>query len=141
MNWTKVVTHPLGFAAFALALVFGAGSQWHQGMPSWWPPVAIALAAICAGSGIFFYHAKAKVDRASPVTQNASASGSGSTAINLSGKGNSIGRATASGTEKATRGSDTAKPASVDQQAKTGEKGVALNINGNGNAVSIPEKQ
>lgn len=46
MDWTKVVTEPLGLVGFALALVFGVLGA-RRGAPRGLLPVGIALAAAC----------------------------------------------------------------------------------------------
>ena len=53
MDWTKVVTDPLGIAAFALALVFGITgfSQKRRRGSRWTVPVAYALAVVCVVGG------------------------------------------------------------------------------------------
>ena len=47
MDWTKIVTHPLGLAAFALALIFGvAGVKLQDRQRPWFLPAAIIIAVI-----------------------------------------------------------------------------------------------
>lgn len=46
MDWTKVVTEPLGLVGFALALVFSVLGALRDA-PRWLLPVGIALAAAC----------------------------------------------------------------------------------------------
>jgi hypothetical protein len=54
MEWTKVVTHPLGLVAFALALVFGlAGVKLSARNRPWFLPVAIILAVLVMVGGLF----------------------------------------------------------------------------------------
>jgi hypothetical protein len=51
--WTKVVTHPLGLAAFALFLVFAfLGSNRRSKRPPWLSPVAFGLAAVALFGGL-----------------------------------------------------------------------------------------
>ena len=56
MDFTKVITHPLGLTGFALALVFGvAGIFAHSRRakaPKWLPGVAVTLAAVCLVGGL-----------------------------------------------------------------------------------------
>jgi hypothetical protein len=57
MEWTKVITNPLGLAGFALSLVFGSLSRLQrvrQGtVGRWSAPVAYLLAAGCIVGGLF----------------------------------------------------------------------------------------
>jgi hypothetical protein len=53
--WEKVVTDPLGFASYGLALVFGIVSfivRQRKPKDRWVVPVAIALAAVCVLGGL-----------------------------------------------------------------------------------------
>ena len=55
MDWMKVITHPLGIAGFALALVFGVVGrvivQKHR-KNKWIEPAAYVLAAVCVVGGL-----------------------------------------------------------------------------------------
>jgi hypothetical protein len=57
VDWTKVVTDPLGLAAFALAIVFSVVStviaQKHRRDTRWIVPAGFALAAVCVLGGLF----------------------------------------------------------------------------------------
>lgn len=63
MDWTKVVTDPLGLAGFALALVFGVLSPIlarKGGRDSrWFVPAAYALAAVCVLGGLALAYQRA----------------------------------------------------------------------------------
>jgi hypothetical protein len=51
--WTKVVTHPLGLAAFALFLVFVfLGSKRRSKRPAWLSTVAFGLSAVALFGGL-----------------------------------------------------------------------------------------
>lgn len=51
--WTKIVTHPLGLAAFALFLVFTfLGGNRRSKQPRWLSPVAFGLAGIALVGGL-----------------------------------------------------------------------------------------
>jgi hypothetical protein len=54
MDFTKVITHPLGLAGFALALIFGVTGMFarHKTAPSWLPGVAVTLGALCLIGGM-----------------------------------------------------------------------------------------
>jgi len=52
MDFTSVITHPLGFAGFALFLVFGALSRVRNHLPPWWPPTAVAMAVLALIGGL-----------------------------------------------------------------------------------------
>jgi len=55
MNWTKVITDPLGFAGFVLALVsavVGKVIQKRTKSYRWIVPVFYALAAVCVVGGL-----------------------------------------------------------------------------------------
>lgn len=56
MNWTKVITDPLGFAGFALALVFAVVgkvmAQKRTKSNRWIVPAFYALAAVCVVGGL-----------------------------------------------------------------------------------------
>lgn len=52
MDFTNVVTHPLGLAGFALALVFGVLSRVGRHPPPWWPHAAVAMAAVTLVGGL-----------------------------------------------------------------------------------------
>ena len=43
-KWTKVVTHPLGFAGFGLACISGALATWGPDKYPWLPYLFITLA-------------------------------------------------------------------------------------------------
>jgi hypothetical protein len=59
MEWTKVVTDPLGLAAFALALVFGAiGVKLEARNRPWFLPAAIILATFVMAGGLFLAYQK-----------------------------------------------------------------------------------
>ena len=83
MDWTKVVTDPLGIAGFAIALVFGAVSRVlakkNGRSAAWLVPGAYALALICVLGGIVLaYQRQKSVDAAQyhpfqPPTSNATA--------------------------------------------------------------------
>ena len=52
-DWTKVVTHPLGLAGFALFLVFGYLARAKQNAERrWLSPAALALAVIALAGGL-----------------------------------------------------------------------------------------
>jgi hypothetical protein len=54
MNWSDVITHPLGLVAYALALVFGVvGVRIAARNKPWFFPVAIAMAALVIVGGLF----------------------------------------------------------------------------------------
>ena len=63
MDWTKVITEPLGLIGFALSLVFGVLSV-RKGMASWWPVAAMALAAVSIAGGLFLAFKKVEGDTA-----------------------------------------------------------------------------
>jgi hypothetical protein len=55
MEWTKVVTDPLGLTGFALALVFGVITKIvsrPKNRSRWMVPAAFAMAAICMLGGL-----------------------------------------------------------------------------------------
>lgn len=57
MDWTNIVTQPLGLAAFALALVFGvAGVKLQDRQRPWFLPAAIILAAIVLIGCLYLAH-------------------------------------------------------------------------------------
>jgi hypothetical protein len=61
MDWTKIVTHPLGLAAFALALIFGVAGVRLQGRQGpWFLPAALIIAAIALIG--CFYLANRQID-------------------------------------------------------------------------------
>lgn len=51
MDWTEVVTHPLGLVGFALSLVFGVVAKTKK-KPRWVMPVSFVLAAVCIIGGM-----------------------------------------------------------------------------------------
>jgi hypothetical protein len=54
MDWTQVVTHPLGLVAFVLALIFGVvGAKWKSHNRPWLLPAAIGVAVIAMLGGLF----------------------------------------------------------------------------------------
>ena len=57
MDWTKVVTDPLGLAGFALSLAFGVLST-RPGTPPWWPKAAAGLALVCIVGGLCLAYQK-----------------------------------------------------------------------------------
>jgi hypothetical protein len=63
MDWTKVVTEPLGLIGFALSLIFGVLGV-RKGMASWWPIAAMMLAAVSIAGGLFFAFKKVDGDTA-----------------------------------------------------------------------------
>lgn len=70
MDWTKVITEPMGLAGFALSLVFGVLSV-RKGMPPWWPTAAMILAAVSIASGVFLTFKKVEADTARVETAKA----------------------------------------------------------------------
>lgn len=52
MDFTSVITHPLGFAGFALFLVFSWLSRVGNHPPPWWPPAAVAMAVFALIGGL-----------------------------------------------------------------------------------------
>jgi len=68
MTWTEVVTHPLGLAAFALALVFGvAGVKLAARNRPWFLPAAIILAVLVIVGGLFLSYQEVQL-KAKPAT-------------------------------------------------------------------------
>ena len=67
MDWIKVITHPLGFAAYALFLFFGvAGAKLKDRQRPWFLPAAWFLAAIALIGGLCLaYHQVATREEAS----------------------------------------------------------------------------
>ncbi|MBA2659198.1 MAG: hypothetical protein H0U72_06540 [Nitrosospira sp.] len=63
MDWTKVITEPMGLVGFALSLVFGVLSV-RKGMPPWWPTAAMILAIVSVAGGIFLAFKKVDADTA-----------------------------------------------------------------------------
>lgn len=53
MDWTQVITHPLGLAGFALALVFGIISAKGSEQVSWLAPVAASMAVLALAGGLY----------------------------------------------------------------------------------------
>jgi hypothetical protein len=64
----KIVTHPLGLAGYALALVFGLiGTLGPSNDISWLVPAAIALATVCIIGGLVLANGQvSKVRKSSP---------------------------------------------------------------------------
>lgn len=61
MRWIEVVTHPLGLAAFALALVFGViGLKLQERKRPWFLPLSIFLAAITIIAGLYIDYIQIK---------------------------------------------------------------------------------
>lgn len=93
MDWSKVVTHPLGLGGFALALVFTALSRSKAEKMQWLKPAAFSLAglALIGGIGIAYRQVDAEHKTASgsdqrtgsPVSINAN--GCGVAAVEVSG--------------------------------------------------------
>ena len=74
MSWIKVVTHPLGIAGFALALVFGVVSrvmaQKRNKNTQWIVPAAYALAALCVVGGLALaYRHESETSMATKIAQ------------------------------------------------------------------------
>jgi len=63
MDWTKVITEPMGLIGFALSLVFGVLSA-RKGMASWWPIAAMMLAAVSIAGGLLLAFKKIEGDTA-----------------------------------------------------------------------------
>jgi len=65
MAWLKVITDPLGIAAFALALIFGVATRaLRRRQPKqlrWLAPVAAGLAALCVAGGLFLAYQRLAV--------------------------------------------------------------------------------
>jgi len=62
MNWTEIVTHPLGLVAFALAIVFGAsGVKLAARSRPWFLPAALILAAMVMLGGFFLAYQDVKL--------------------------------------------------------------------------------
>lgn len=151
MDWTKVVTEPLGLAAFAVALIF-ASRRRGATTPRWWPPTAIGLALVCVIGGLLLFYARIQLDHNNvtaadsstatvPAEQNASATGGGSTAGNINGSGDSIGARPASMQPSSANPAEKASvttSAPVNQTAVAHDGGTAINVNGNGNSVDVP---
>lgn len=151
MDWTKVVTEPLGLAAFAIALIFASRRRGAH-TPRWWPPTAIGLAVVCVVGGLLLFYARIQLgpnnvtagdsSRAVvPAEQKASATGVGSTAGNINGSGDSIGARPAS-TQPSSGNpvgeASTPIPAPINQTAEAHDGGTAINVNGSGNSVDVP---
>lgn len=96
-NWTKVVTHPLGFAGYTLSLVFGVLAKY--GPSNRWPwllPIAITLCVLSLMVGLilaFFTETKSKstVKGSANITKNIvkqTTKGDQSAAINNTGNVN-----------------------------------------------------
>lgn len=61
MDWTKVITDPLGLAGFALALVFGFVARTRK--PAWVMPVSIILAAVCIFGSLFLAYERVSSEK------------------------------------------------------------------------------
>lgn len=71
MDWTKVVTDPLGFASFGLALVFSvvaAVVRKRAGGPRWIVAAGFVLAGVCIVGGLAIAYRLLEVH--APNTQN-----------------------------------------------------------------------
>jgi hypothetical protein len=135
MDWSKVVTDPLGLGGFALALVFGALSRKSRGMPKWWPAAALGLAALSVAGGLGIAYSRVQTGRPAGLVQEATATGSASAATNIDGNNNVVGSGATS--SFAPPNVDTgAPPAATRQKAEAREGGHALNINGSGNSTN-----
>jgi hypothetical protein len=69
MDWTKVITDPLGFTGFALALVFGVlgySTRGRRKNERWKSLVAFALAAFCILGGLVLAYRRTAVPVPSP---------------------------------------------------------------------------
>ena len=151
IDWTKVVTEPLGLAAFAIALIFASRRRGAH-TPRWWPPTAIGLAIVCVVGGLLLFYARIRLapDNVTagdsrrtvvPAEQRASATGVGSTAGNINGSGNFVGARPAS--TQPTSGNPVGEtsitvPAPTSQTAEARDGGTAINVNGSGNSVDVP---
>lgn len=71
----KIVTHPLGLAGYALALVFGLISKLGPSdRVPWVAPAAVALAAVCIIGGLVLANGQVnKVKKTSPPAASAAA--------------------------------------------------------------------
>jgi hypothetical protein len=65
MDWTKVITDPLGVTGFALALVFGVAgrilARKRRKSDQWIVPAAYLLAVVCVGGGFFLAYKRGSV--------------------------------------------------------------------------------
>ncbi|WP_093883879.1 hypothetical protein [Syntrophus gentianae] len=62
MNWSEVITHPLGLVAYVLALVFGVvGAKLGARNKPWFLPVAIAISALVILAGIYLAYQNVKL--------------------------------------------------------------------------------
>jgi hypothetical protein len=60
VEWTKVITNPLGLAGFALFLVFGfLGKVKRKDERKWFSPVAFGIAALALIGGLVIAYAQA----------------------------------------------------------------------------------
>jgi hypothetical protein len=132
MDWTKVLTHPIGLVAYALALVFALLSRKHKGLPPWWPTAAIAVAVMCIFGGLALAYSD-QTKNPEPTTRQ-TATANGGTAINVQGTGNTIG---ATPPETPVNCSEVKAPTTA-QQANSADKGVAVNVGGCNNRVNTP---
>jgi hypothetical protein len=87
--WTKVVTNPLGLAAFALFLVFTfLGSSRRSKQPRWLSPIAFGLAATALVGGLILAYRAGEPNREHPSSQTISSieqSATGSATSNVAG--------------------------------------------------------
>ena len=140
IDWTKVVTEPLGLAAFAIALIFASRRRGAH-TPRWWPPTAIGLAVVCVVGGLLLFYARIQLGPNNVAAeQKASATGVGSMSGNINGSGDSIGTHPAS-TQPSSGNpvgqAATTTPAPVSQTAEAHDGGTAINVNGSGNSVDV----
>lgn len=74
MDWTKVITEPLGLAGFALFLVFGVLSRVkRQKELRWMGPVAAGMAILALAVGLTLAYLKASRQAPAPVSTPAAA--------------------------------------------------------------------
>lgn len=73
MDFKEMITHPLGLAGFALALVFGVlSTRLRRTAPPWWPTVAILLAAVALIGGLLLAYIEPSVSTTPVEHQTAS---------------------------------------------------------------------
>jgi hypothetical protein len=76
MNWTKVVTEPLGLAGFALSLVFGVIARWKKSDGRRWMfPAAISMAGVALVGGLSLAYLRARKDAVPPAKIKQTSSG------------------------------------------------------------------